>query len=76
MLSPALDVIQSELEKGNLKAALEIIKTARFEGLEAPDQLTEAEDTRLKRFSARVIDASEPFLPLSAELPFRNSVPV
>src|SRR5262249_17311347 len=48
MLPSALDVIQSELEKGNLKAALEIVKTARFEGLEAPNALTEAEDIEIE----------------------------
>jgi predicted transcriptional regulator len=48
MLPSALDVIESELEKGNLKAALEIVKTARFEGLEAPNALTEAEDIEIE----------------------------
>jgi hypothetical protein len=48
LLAPALDVIQSELEKGNFKVALEIVKTARFEGLQAPNILTEAEDIEIE----------------------------
>ena len=48
MLPSALDLIESELEKGNLKAALEIVKNVRFEGLEAPDQLTEVEDIEIE----------------------------
>ena len=49
MLSPALDVIQTELEKGNLTAALAVVKTAGFQGLEAPDEFIDPQDIEIER---------------------------